>query len=202
MSIELFKARRTLISVLQLYRKGYKIPEQISTISYTSYKDEKVSLDVYGLIKDDNDVDTSLIFVDDMKDLSSKFEKIGSGDSDGTENYNNIHVIYVFLDLKECRSFKNKIDKQAYNHNLEIFKADELTVDKMNHKYVPKHFLLTVEEKNQEVESSMIEKMPRISLYDPVNKYFHGNIGDIYRIERPGGDICYRKVVKINIIKK
>lgn len=88
------------------------------------------------------------------------------------------------------------------NTNIEIFTKNELLINLIDHKYIPKHYLLTNEEKEKFYNEYDITKqeMPKCFISDPVSKYYNVKIGDIFRIIRPseltGESIYYRLVIR------
>jgi DNA-directed RNA polymerase I, II, and III subunit RPABC1 len=80
--------------------------------------------------------------------------------------------------------------------NIETFIYLELSFNVTKHSYVPKHSLLT---KNEKIEflrknpNAQLPKLPIISMRDPVARYFGGQPGDIMKIIRK--NITYQALV-------
>ena len=88
-----------------------------------------------------------------------------------------------------------------YN-NVEIFTMLEFTINIIDNIYVPKHILLTLEEKTELLEDYVNIKeyqFAKIFITDPIAKYYGAQKGDIFRIIRPseatGESIYYRLVI-------
>lgn len=81
---------------------------------------------------------------------------------------------------------------------IEHFKDSELLVDVTEHKFVPKHVVLTVEEKRELLERYRLKasQLPRIQPSDPVARYLGLTVGQVVKIVRPsetaGRYITYR----------
>ena len=90
--------------------------------------------------------------------------------------------------------------------NLEVFTIDELLVNIIEHHLIPKHRLLSEEDKNKLLEEYDIKQknLPRIYVSDIIARYYNAKIGDIMEIERynpnSGKSIIYRSVVNGQVI--
>lgn len=84
---------------------------------------------------------------------------------------------------------------------VEIFIKEELMFTVIEHILVPKHYLLSEEEKQDFLTEYIVKpkELPRMYITDPIAKYYYAKNGDIFRIERPsltsGYSIAYRVVV-------
>jgi len=71
----------------------------------------------------------------------------------------------------------------------------------IDHNYVPKHYVLTEEEKIEFIKSYQITRdtLPKIKLYDAISRYYNMKVGDIVQITRKnilsGEELFYRVVV-------
>lgn len=81
---------------------------------------------------------------------------------------------------------------------IELFSEDELVMNITRHKLMPKHTLLTAQEKEQFLVQSGVKEtqLPRILPTDPMAKYLGARRGDVIRIvrrsETAGKSIMYR----------
>ena len=102
------------------------------------------------------------------------------------ESKNMVHTIIVYN--QSITSFaKQFIDEMIQDGiRVEIFKQSELYFNITKHTFVPKHTLLTVEEKNELVRSLRIQPMqlPHIKRTDAMAKYMGLVKGDVVRIDR------------------
>lgn len=111
---------------------------------------------------------------------------------------NNAYTIFIVenISLKHIQTLKS-----SYN-NVEIFTMLEFTINLIDSVYIPKHILLTSDEKKQFLEdySNIKEsQLAKIFLIDPMSKYYGAQVGDIFRIIRPseitGESVYYRLVI-------
>ena len=92
-------------------------------------------------------------------------------------------IIVVFDDLTEKhRSLEVEFP------NLTLFTYKNLMFNIVDHEFVPHHESLTAAEKIKLLSDFMIKdynKLPLISKFDPVCRYYNFKIGDVLRITRP-----------------
>jgi len=102
------------------------------------------------------------------------------------ESKNMKHTIIAYN--QSITSFaKQYIDEMIQdNIRVEIFKQSELYFNITKHDIVPKHTLLTVQEKNELVRNLRIQPMqlPHIKRTDAMAKYMGLTKGDVVRIDR------------------
>jgi DNA-directed RNA polymerases I, II, and III subunit RPABC1 len=83
---------------------------------------------------------------------------------------------------------------------IECFKENELLVDKLSHVLVPKHELISEEEKKEllKIYKAKESQLPKIISSDPIAKYFGARKGQVFKITRPSessGDYVYYRIV-------
>lgn len=187
-----FKVRNTAIEMLK--DRGYKL---------TKTKD--VSYEEFMIMYEENNYDImddeEKIYVHffkelkafSKKDLENVVEKIKTD-----TNNNNINIIII---LKE--KYNVAIEKGLTNplyKNVQLFLFKELFFNITKHQLVTKHILLTPEEIKEVLEKYNVNKshLPKISIKDPVAKYYDAKGGDIFKIIRKspssGEYITYRLV--------
>ncbi len=112
---------------------------------------------------------------------------------------------YKFLIVQSINIKNNDLLNEI--SNLEVFTIDELLVNIIEHHLVPKHRLLTEDEKNIFLKEYNIKQknLPRIFVSDAIARYYNAKVGDIMEIQRytpnSGLSIIYRTVVNGQIIK-
>jgi DNA-directed RNA polymerase I, II, and III subunit RPABC1 len=88
--------------------------------------------------------------------------------------------------------------------NSEIFLEAELMMNLVDHDVVPKHELLSDDEKKMVLHEYLTKnrQLPKIQVNDAVSRYFNAKIGNIFRIIRPsevsGLSVTYRLVIDSN----
>lgn len=89
--------------------------------------------------------------------------------------------------------------------NTEIFLQEELMINIIDHEIVPKHILLSQEDRDMVLNKYNVKKkeMPKIYNSDPIARYYNMQPGDICKIIRPstrcGQYPTYRLVIKASI---
>ncbi|EQB60334.1 dna-directed rna polymerase 2 [Vairimorpha apis BRL 01] len=89
---------------------------------------------------------------------------------------------------------------------IEIFKDEELMFNITKHELVPKHRIISEDEKQQLFVKLKIsaEQMPKILKRDPVCRYLGAESGDVVEIlrnSRTAGVSVYYKIVEDKIMK-
>jgi DNA-directed RNA polymerase I, II, and III subunit RPABC1 len=98
-------------------------------------------------------------------------------------------------------AFAKQVFVEAKPLVVECFKKNELLIDKLSHVLVPKHELITEEEKKEvlKIYKAKDSQLPKILSSDPVARYFGGSKGQVFKITRgsesSGDYINYRIVV-------
>ncbi|KZT07699.1 DNA-directed RNA polymerase RPB5 subunit [Laetiporus sulphureus 93-53] len=84
-------------------------------------------------------------------------------------------------------SARKVITAMASQYKLEEFSEADLLVNITHHTLVPKHEILTPEEKNELLETYRLKEtqLPRIQMADPVARYYGLKRGDVVKITRP-----------------
>lgn len=84
--------------------------------------------------------------------------------------------------------------------NIELFSHKELSYNVTHHSFVPKHILVSEEEKQQILTrfKVSVKKMPVIQISDPVCRYYNAKEGQMFKIIRKSnttGESLYYRIV-------
>ena len=114
----------------------------------------------------------------------------------------NLKQVILVLLKKPNNSILKVIKPYRKQFNIQIFWKDELIIDKIKHKLVPKHVLIKEKDLINEIldkyQIKSISKLPFILSTDPIAKYYNAEKGNLFRIERDsitsGKYVTYRCV--------
>ena len=150
---------------ITIFAKEYQEQDDISFI----FNKEK-STDLYfSIMKQDKITKKDLIkHIENIKEKNNKIE----------------NILILCLDkqlLNYIIEFRTK-----FQLNLEIFLISNMQLNISKHELVPKHILLTDEEKKEFLETNGYKEseLPRIKLNDPMTLYYNGKVGDVFKIIR------------------
>ncbi len=181
-----------------LQKRGYVVPEQ-----------REIPLNKHGLVvreklsfiaqkQDDEDVSLRVHFIDDSKLMSRDIEAA----CDKTTKSGTKHVIIV-AEIVVMSHINNQIRTQTSKNgmHLEIFSFAELMIDITEHELVPKHIVLSEEEKLAVLKRfcTTEAKMPKIKQNDPMAKFYNMQPGQMVQILRKSptsGSSEYYRVVE------
>ena len=118
---------------------------------------------------------------------------------------NNIEIKkFVLIDKPTKRTVKQIMNPKLY-FNCEFFFLHEFLEDIPSKNFIPKHYLLTEEDKNELSKNIDLNTLSRILKTDTMCRYYGAKIDDVLKIIRPnltcGDSICYKIVIKGNIDK-
>ena len=93
-------------------------------------------------------------------------------------------IVYNNTITPFAKSALEVLVKDGFHINL--FSTKELLFNITRHKLVPKHTLLSLDEKQELLQFYKVKEqhMPIISMVDPVAKYYGAKKGEVFRIER------------------
>lgn len=90
----------------------------------------------------------------------------------------------------------NTIANTANIHmTIELFQDIDLQFNITKHILVPLHEKVSKEEIKELKEKISLKNLPKISRKDPVVRFYNFNKGEVIRVTRRGGEICYRIVI-------
>ena len=195
---KLYRVWKTLNKMME--DRGYIIEENYSQISYQDWllkNNNKSSLNgIFYKKVGENIVRLYFEYLEGLKlianDIGSFFSKMKDAKADS-----GIIVISGILSSQA----KQKLADINIELQVECFNISELMVNITEHAYVPKHILLTEEEKKELMKRYRIKEsqLPKILHNDPVAKYLGLKRGDVVKIirssETAGKYVTYRITV-------
>ncbi len=108
------------------------------------------------------------------------------------EKYNPDRIIFI-IGAKLTSQGKAQM-KSSVSIDLELFTFDEMRINAVNHRLVPRHELLT-EKETKKLISNVGNKIPGIKRTDVISKYYCGKPGQIFRIYRQK-ELYYRMIIR------
>ena len=195
---KLYRVWKTLNKMME--DRGYIIEENYSQISYQDWllkNNNKSSLNgIFYKKEGENIVRLYFEYLEGIKlianDIGSFFSKMKDAKADS-----GIIVISGVLSSQA----KQKLADINIELQVECFNISELMVNITEHAYVPKHILLTDEQKKELMKRYRIKEsqLPKILHTDPVAKYLGLKRGDVVKIirssETAGKYVTYRITV-------
>ena len=195
---KLYRVWKTLNKMME--DRGYIIEENYSQISYQDWllkNNNKSTLNgIFYKKVGENIVRLYFEYLEGLKlianDIGSFFSKMKDAKADS-----GIIVISGILSSQA----KQKLADINIELQVECFNISELMVNITEHAYVPKHILLTEEEKKELMKRYRIKdsQLPKILHNDPVAKYLGLKRGDVVKIirssETAGKYVTYRITV-------
>ena len=152
-----------------------KFPDE----SYWLCKNDKVRIIVY--------------FVKDLKVCIKKIKEL--------QNLIDTNITYaILIYASNITSFAKQAIKNEIECPVQLFTEGELAINITKHVLVPKHELVSIQERNAFLNKHKykLANLPRILDSDPVIKYLYGKPGDMVKITRDsettGTSIYYRIV--------
>jgi DNA-directed RNA polymerase I, II, and III subunit RPABC1 len=96
--------------------------------------------------------------------------------------------------------FKDAARDTVFPVVIECFKENELLIDKLNHVLVPRHELISDEEKKEilKIYRAKETQLPKILSSDPIVRYFGASKGQVFKITRfseSSGEYIYYRIV-------
>ena len=186
-SHQLFRAFRTILEMLS--DRNYFVDERyknaVSDYDFfvESFEDE---------INDPNNLPT--VFENESKDkiliyfhIGKKFAKTNCQELlTRITNEGAKHIILVLSNQFLNSNFKKQMANFEVRYIMEYFTLESLLFNVTRHQLVPKHVLLTEEEKNTLLERYSINssQLPKILVTDPICKYFGAIPGQVFEIHR------------------
>lgn len=197
-----FKAYNNMLQILELrkYVSDETGKNNISSfkLSFKDFVSNKFNkdkeLDISGLVTPDQKP-VFVVFTLPNQELTNKVSDLSqlienhlpakynsSSASDIKENTKGIKLIIVHNNQPDSDGLIN--DKQFNDKiNAEMFHVKRLSIDILNHKFMPRFELLS-EAESKDITSKLGTKLAKISESDPVSRLFDAKPGQIFRITR------------------
>eukprot|EP00475_Leptophrys_vorax_P015856 TRINITY_DN2222_c0_g1_i1.p1 TRINITY_DN2222_c0_g1~~TRINITY_DN2222_c0_g1_i1.p1 ORF type:complete len:215 (-),score=56.73 TRINITY_DN2222_c0_g1_i1:96-713(-) len=197
---KLWRVRRTALQMLS--DRGYLVPRQDLEMNLQGFRDRfGEHPDRRGLVmpfpRVSDPTDLIIIFFADeakvgVKQLKAYFDQMES---------ERIKRGILILQVKLTAMAKKFLNEMASTSVLEEFLENELLVNITEHVLVPKHIVLSEDEKKQLLSRYKLKEsqLPRILITDPIARYYGMARGQVFKIIRPsetaGRYVTYRIVV-------
>lgn len=116
---------------------------------------------------------------------------------DFLDKYNKIMTIIIVKKISN-KAIDDILNKFQFK-NTEVFIQDELMINIIEYDFVPKHTLLSSEEREEFYKQYNIKNknMLKIHASGPISKYYNAKPGDIFRITRPSINSGYYNVYRL-----
>lgn len=210
------KIRNNAIDMLIERKYDKKTLENLHTFDHTdfikAYKNNSININVKHETKDE----VAIVYFYNYREKRLKREDINmiidsiKVDMEDKYNYNLILVVKEkphSLILKRIDSINNNDDDDDIdlkNLNVEIFYHHELIINITKHERVPKHIVLSEEEKNNilSIYKCNKEQIPQYAVNDPLVKYYglkNGEMCKIIRKSKTSGNSIYYRIVNKNV---
>jgi DNA-directed RNA polymerase subunit H (RpoH/RPB5) len=182
--LKMLKNRKVIKDITELLES---LSEDINNKAYIEFE---ISKDIQGENK--SDIEKYSIYLINTKLLSIS---LGSPLDEYLINNHSLHKIVIIKDFNRNLKVFNQINQYK---NSELFLETEMMEDITMKTIIPKHELLTVEEKDIILKQYNLNELSIIKVNDMMSRYYYAKVNDIFRIERfcktSGISIVYRRV--------
>ncbi|GAQ85816.1 DNA-directed RNA polymerase II subunit 5 [Klebsormidium nitens] len=204
---KLYRVRKTVLQMLN--DRGYLVLDEELSQTKDDFRekfgDDPKKDDLTMSKKKSDSGEQILVFFPDAKSDGSSSGKVGVKQ---IKEYVEVmkrgdirRAIMVVTDnlTPFAKSCLGEIASKGYT--IEVFQESELLVNISHHVLVPKHYVLSNEDKKALLERYTVKEtqLPRMQVSDPIARYFGLTRGQVVRIVRPsetaGRYVTYRYVV-------
>ncbi|KAL9234603.1 hypothetical protein vseg_009457 [Gypsophila vaccaria] len=199
--VRLYRVRKTIMQMLN--DRGYSVTDD--EINMTRHQFDEL----YGVNRNKE----NLLICKEMRNNSSEKICVFFVASDSAKLTGTAHVrrcmetmmsksVFraILVVMTKLSSYAAKSFSEYPRFIIEVFHESELVVNVLDHMFVPKHQVLTDEEKKELLDKYRVKdtQLPRMLTTDPVTRYFGLQRGKIVKIIRPsetaGKYVTYRIV--------
>jgi len=179
---DFYRARNTILEILE--DRKYPIDTTIKDVSFEEFNIyyEKRQINFHVDKQDEDKNRMYVLFYTDSKTFGKKEYNTLMDSIDTTlPSYS----IMIVLKDKLNTIMKRELDGELF-HYVQFFFLYELQFNITKHPIVPKHTILSEEQKQEILKrfEAKKENMPIISKNDPVTRYYGGKVGDMFEIIR------------------
>jgi len=194
-----FRVRKTTIEMLE--DRGFLVSEEDKNLSYQDFSNrlEENQINITASHRSSELKTVYVSYVLESKSFSKKDLVNLKAYIDETFPTKEMSVI-VIVQEKPTPQIAKEIQSDEFK-SYEIFLTKNLMFNITHHTLVPKHIILNEEEIEKVLEEfqSTRSQLPKLSLNDPVAKYYGMKTGDVCKIIRHSpmtGESFYYRIVK------
>ena len=193
-----FNAYKNILKMCK--NRGYTVDDKLDTLGMMEFssKFKHNDLDVNNGITDKNNLRVHVkILTPSISDIKTdeiiRYYNDYFSETPYTEG--KFRAIIIYPSENEKRREKD-IENYSTHKYIEFHDVKKISIDIINHIYQPKFRLLSDEEKQNIYKKYNASAMTvgTMCINDPINKYYHGLVHDMYEIKRNGVGIFYRVV--------
>ena len=190
--------------------ESFKLDEKEFEEKYKEHESNHRVFNIpFGQLFDENNVPVYITMVESNRDQKNFVKIILQSiyeDTKNTVSFTKEKDMYRYeiLDKIHCIIIHNldsvKPGGSQFHHNFELFSVKRIFFNVTRHKNVPEHILLGEKERKEIFETKNITfaTCPKILSSDPVNLYYNGKPGQVYKIIRNNKGVYFRTIVPGN----
>ena len=193
----LFRVYKTVSTML--HKRGYMVPRELREITpaiFVQRFSEFPARDALTMLveKDDDETDQLFVFFPEDEKVGVKPIKVLTD----RMKEEDVHRAILVLRLDITPLARQAVQELSDSFRIETFKESDLLIDITEHCLVPKHVVLSQNEKSELLNRYRLkeQQLPRIQPNDPVARFYGMKRGQVVKIIRPsetaGRYVTYR----------